>query len=206
MNKTAKEVVWYATVCALIFVARILDHMLQGLLTINPAVITQTIAYVCILVRPTFINALGTGAAFGIMSLLTSVIYPTDTTQYFVNPLVSVLPRIMVGAAMWSVYRLIRKIGKKAEIPAISVSCVIATIVNTFLVMTMLFVFMSRNEDLVYIAFLLRASVNFFLEVSIPAVITPAIALGVRKGLKSAYDDCYIKERDIKEKNIEENK
>ena len=67
MNRTAKEVVWYATVCALIFVARILDHMVTGFLPINAAIVTLTVAYVCILVRPTFINALATGAAFGLM-------------------------------------------------------------------------------------------------------------------------------------------
>ena len=191
MNRTAKEVVWYATVCALIFVARILDHMVTGFLPINAAIVTLTVAYVCILVRPTFINALATGAAFGLMSLITSVIYPGGFTQYFVNPLVSVLPRIAVGVAMWGVYRLIRMLGKWAEIPAMAVACPIGSCVNTFLVMTMIFLFMRATNDVTYsYVFGLVTLSNFLFELILPSVITPAVAFGVRRGLKSVYYDC----------------
>ena len=192
MNRTAKEVVWYATVCALIFVARILDHMVTGgFLHINAAIVTLTVAYVCILVRPTFINALATGAAFGLMSLITSVIYPGVFTQYFVNPLVSVLPRIAVGVAMWGVYRLIRMLGKWAEIPAMVISCAVGSCVNTFCVMTMIFFFMRATNDVTYsYVFGLVTLSNFLFELILPSVITPAVAFGVRRGLKSVYYDC----------------
>lgn len=207
MNRTTKEIVWYATVCALIFVARILDHVVTGFLPINAAIITLTVAYVCMLIRPTIVNALATGAAFGLMSLVTSVIYPGGFTQYFVNPIVSVLPRITVGAATWGVYRLIALIGKKAEVPAMVTACAVGSCVNTFLVMTAIFFFMSAVNDVTYgYVFGLVTVSNFLFELILPAVITPAIAFGVRKGLKRAYDDCYIKEKDVRENNVEENK
>lgn len=113
MNKTAKEIVWYATVAALVFAARMLDHLFTGWFSINAAIVTLAVVYICIFVRPTLLNAVLCGTVFGIMSLLTSLMFPGGFTQYFVNPLVSVLPRILVGVAVYFVYILIRKAGKK---------------------------------------------------------------------------------------------
>lgn len=197
MNKTAKEVVWYATVCALTFVARLLDHMVTGFLPINAAIVTLTVVYACILIRPTFVNAIATGTVFGIMSLVTSVMYPGGFTQYFVNPLVSVLPRMAVGVAMWAVYRLIKMLGKCAEIPATAVACAIGSCVNTFCVMTMIFFFMRATNDVTYAyVFGLVTLSNFLFELILPAVIVPGIAFGVRRGLCGVYGDCEDNKED----------
>lgn len=191
MNKTAKEVVWYATVCALTFVARLLDHMVIVFPHINAAIVTLTVVYVCILLRPTFVNALATGAVFGIMSLVTSVMYLGGFTQYFVNPLVSVLPRMAVGVSVWGVYRLIRMLGKWAEIPAMVISCAVGACVNTFCVMTMVFFFYRATNDVTYsYVFGLVTLSNFLFELILPAVIVPGIAFGVKRGLRGVYGDC----------------
>ena len=205
MNKTAKEVVWYATVCALTFVARLLDHMVSGFLPINAAIVTLTVVYVCILLRPTFVNALATGAVFGIMSLVTSVIYPGGFTQYFVNPLVSVLPRMAVGVSVWGVYRLIRMLGKWAEIPAMVISCAVGSCVNTFCVMTMIFFFMRATNDVTYsYVFGLVTLSNFLFELILPAVIVPGIAFGVKRGLRGVYGDCDADNKSDNQQNGEE--
>ncbi|MGN1093946.1 MAG: hypothetical protein ACI4SC_03100, partial [Candidatus Neoclostridium sp.] len=89
------------------------------------------------------------------------------------------------------VYRLVRLLGKKAEIPAMAVACPIGSCVNTFLVMTMIFFFMRLTEDVTYgYVFGLVTMTNFLFELILPAVITPVVAFGVRRGLKSVYDDC----------------
>ena len=92
---------------------------------------------------------------------------------------------------MWGVYRLIRMLGKWAEIPAMAVACPIGSCVNTFLVMTMIFLFMRATNDVTYsYVFGLVTLSNFLFELILPSVITPAVAFGVRRGLKSVYYDC----------------
>jgi len=48
MNKHAKNAAWYATVAALVFAARMLDHLFTGWFSINAAVVTLTAVYACI--------------------------------------------------------------------------------------------------------------------------------------------------------------
>lgn len=189
MNKHAKNAAWYATVAALVFAARMLDHLFTGWFSINAAVVTLTAVYACMFIRPTIINALSCGAIFGIMSLFTSVMFPGGFTQYFVNPLVSVVPRIAVGAAAFGVYALIRAAGKKFTVPAISAACVVGSAVNTFVVMTMIYFFMRLMQDVTYGSVLgLVIALNTLLEIVIPPVITPFIVKGVRRGMHMDED------------------
>lgn len=202
MNKTAKEVVWYATVAALVFVARMLDHVVTGWLSINAAIITLTVVYACIFIRPSWVNALLCGGVFGIMSLVTSVMFPGGFTQYFVNPLVSVVPRIAVGAAAYGIYLLIMRLGRKFIVPAIAVACIIGSLVNTVTVMTMIFFFMRLMQDVTYGYVLgLVITVNTLLEVIVPPVLAPAVALGVKKGLR--YGGKSGTENDVSEKETD---
>lgn len=188
MNKKIKAVVWYATVLALVFAARMLDHIVTGWFPINAALITLTVVYACIFIRPSWINALACGAIFGIMSLITSVMFPGAFTPYFVNPLVSILPRMIVGVAAYSVYALIMKAGKKFVVLAIAAACVVGSLVNTFTVMTMIFFFMRVANDVTYGYVLgLVMTLNTLFEVIIPPVLTPVVAIGVRKALH--YDE-----------------
>lgn len=192
MNNKAKEVVWYATVAALVFVARMLDHVVTGWLSINAAIITLTVVYACIFIKPSWLNAFLCGAVFGIMSLITSVMFPGGFTQYFVNPLVSVLPRVIVGAATYGVYLLIKRFGKKFTVPAIASACVIGSLVNTLTVMTMIYFFMQIMQDVTYGYVIgLVITVNTLLEVVIPPLLVPALSLGVKRGLRigASVDD-----------------
>ena len=184
MNKTAKEIVWYATVAALVFAARMLDHLFTGWFSINAAIVTLAVVYICIFVRPTLLNAVLCGTVFGIMSLLTSLMFPGGFTQYFVNPLVSVLPRILVGVAVYFVYILIRKAGKKFEVPAMAAACVIGSAVNTFTVMTMIYFFIRLMQDVTYGSVIgLVIALNTLMEIIIPPVITPFAVMGIRRGM-----------------------
>lgn len=189
MKNYTKTIVWYATVAALIFVARMLDHVMTGWLSINAAIITLSVVYACIFIRPSWINAVSCGFIFGIMSLITSVMFPGGFTPYFVNPLVSVLPRVIVGVAVYGIYVLIKKLfganGDKFEGVAIAVACIIGSLVNTATVMTMIFAFMRLEKDVTYGYVIgLVLTVNTLLEVLVPPAITPFTVYGVKRGLK----------------------
>ncbi len=215
-NNITHSVVWYATVAALLLIARVLDHVVTGWLPINAAIVTLTVAYACIFIRPTLKNGLICGFIFGLMSLLTTIMFGSVTTSWggfltsFLNPCISVLPRVAVGAAAAGVFILVR--GKSRSharyFAAVATACVAATIVNTSTVMGMITVFRNingagANYFLVVYGVL---GTNFLLEVLIPAVITPPVAWGVRRALKYDIEETapvYTDETATEEDDVE---
>ena len=74
------------------------------------------------------------GAIFGITSMIQAVIKPTrgPIDMLFVNPLVSVLPRLCIGLAAWLIFRLFR--GKLRPLAA-GAAGLVGSLVNTVLVL-----------------------------------------------------------------------
>ena len=57
------------------------------------------------------------GFIFGLFSLLQGAIAPTEPADtWFVNPLLSILPRLFIGPVAWLVYRLLQRAGKEAAL------------------------------------------------------------------------------------------
>lgn len=79
------------------------------------------------------------GFLFGASSLLNAALAPTGPTDaWFTNPLVSVLPRMLIGPIAWLVYRPVEKL----NVPfALVVAGVVGSLTNTVLVLGMLGVF-----------------------------------------------------------------
>ena len=53
------------------------------------------------------------GLIFGLTSLWNAMTQPTITSIFFLNPLVSILPRVLIGVVAYYVYQGIYKISKK---------------------------------------------------------------------------------------------
>jgi uncharacterized membrane protein len=83
------------------------------------------------------------GLIFGLYSLFQAAAAPTGPIDVaFVNPLVSVLPRLLIGPAAWLVYRALRGSGSAArEGTAVAVSGVVGSLANTVLVLSALSLF-----------------------------------------------------------------
>ena|GEM_PF-260618 len=73
-----------------------------------------------------------TGGIFGVFSWL------QDTTGLFANPVISVLPRLLIGLMAWLVYRSLEKVN--ADLAA-AVAGVVGTLTNTILVVGLLVIF-----------------------------------------------------------------
>ena len=56
------------------------------------------------------------GLIFGLFSIYQALTTPTPVSFVFLNPLVSVLPRILIGITSYYVYNILRKIGKNKTI------------------------------------------------------------------------------------------
>lgn len=187
-RKVTRTIVLYAVSFALIFVARLLDKAITGFLPINAAIITLTVAFSCALIEPDFINSVVVGAIFGVVSLLATAVM--GGTPDFLNPLVSVLPRVVVGVALfgsfYGVNRLILYFTNRptlSMVSAIVVACVIGALVNTVTVLGMINLLQMNGEWFAKVISTIIA-INGTLELTVPPVITPIIVMGVRRGLR----------------------
>jgi uncharacterized membrane protein len=77
------------------------------------------------------------GLIFGVFSIIQSITSPTPISFVFMNPIVSVLPRICIGIASYYVYYLIKKRKKSVSIP---IAAAIGSIINTVGVLGFIFV------------------------------------------------------------------
>lgn len=77
------------------------------------------------------------GLIFGLFSMYQAVVTPTPTSFLFLNPLVAVLPRVLIGIVTFYVYKAIPM---KKENIKIGFAAAIGSLINTFGVLTMIYV------------------------------------------------------------------
>lgn len=117
------------------------------------------------------------GLIFGVFSML------QDTTGLFANPVISVLPRILIGLTSWLTYRALA--ARSVDVAAAAAG-VVGTLTNTVLVVGGLVAF-----GLLPVAAVPTIVPQAIAEVVIAAVLTPLVARGVnlvRSGRTSAPD------------------
>lgn len=79
------------------------------------------------------------GLIFGLTSLMQAITNPTITSFAFINPLVSVLPRVIIGIASYYVYNGLIKVSKNITIAAL-ITGAIGSLTNTIGVLGMIYV------------------------------------------------------------------
>ncbi|MDC7222838.1 MAG: ECF transporter S component [Spirochaetales bacterium] len=83
------------------------------------------------------------GLIFGVSSLLKAARGTGILDPYFLNPLISVVPRIFIGVTAWAAYRGL----KRWEIPAVILAAAIGSLTNTILVVGSLGLFAQVNWE-----------------------------------------------------------
>ena len=136
-----RKLVLTAALSALIIVLGITK---LGLIPLGPAA-SITILHVPIILAACLIGlpyALFTGAVFGIMSLVQAAMSPSGVLDpLFVNPLVSVLPRMLVGLIAWALWVAFNKIPKLPKTVSAGITAFISTVCHTLLVIGSLYIF-----------------------------------------------------------------
>lgn len=155
-----------------------------------------------------------TGFVLGLSSLVCAFIFPNVMSPLFYNPLVSVLPRILIGIVSWTVFRYTnvaidkivdRKSKKKTystlteSIPlkrkgakrftfVSAFSAMTGVITNTAFVLAMMWLFFRNKvvgEMLINAEFFTALlSLNFVIEIAVCAVLVPPIVYAVKLVLK----------------------
>lgn len=120
--------------------------------TIKLPLVSITIAHVPAIITA-IVLGLGEGMAvafaLGLSSLVTAIVSPgTILDPFFVNPLVSILPRMFIAITTHYSYRGLQKLLKRrkaGEYFAIAVSVIIGNLTNTFGVYTMLYLVYAKQ-------------------------------------------------------------
>ena len=136
-----RKLVLTAALSALIIVLGITK---LGLIPLGPAA-SITILHVPIILAACLIGlpyALFTGAVFGIMSLVQAAMSPSGVLDpLFVNPLVSVLPRMLTGLIAWALWVAFNKIPKFPKTVSAGITAFLSTVCHTLLVIGSLYLF-----------------------------------------------------------------
>lgn len=89
------------------------------------------------------VPGLGVGLIFGITSLINTVMNPVN--PFFLNPMVSIVPRLLIPVVTWIVYRILNLIPKMPKILSGSVAAAFGTFANTFFVMGAIYILYGRE-------------------------------------------------------------
>ena len=78
------------------------------------------------------------GFIFGLTSFVRAITMPKPTSFIFMNPLISILPRIIMGIVSYYVYKVVFKAVKKSSVAG-AFSGLIGSLINTFGVLGMVY-------------------------------------------------------------------
>ncbi len=146
-------------------------------------------------------TALILGLTFGLISFASAFVFPSLNAPLFQNPLVSVLPRVLIGVVMYGVYWLselcFKKINSKRSKPlnAYATKCtstalgaIFGVLFNTFFVLLMILVlYYGKNvgdriiNKEVILGFI---TINFAVEIIVTPLLSAPIVFAVDKFLK----------------------
>jgi uncharacterized membrane protein len=126
------------------------------------------------------------GLIFGVFSIIQNLTTPTVLSFALINPLISVVPRMLIGITAYYCYKIV--LGKK-ETLKIGVGAAIGSLTNTFGVLTMIYVLYAaeyaqkKGIDVSMTAKVIYgiAVTNGIPEAIIAVIITIPVVLAVRK-------------------------
>ncbi|MGB7595913.1 MAG: ECF transporter S component [Erysipelotrichaceae bacterium] len=188
MNPNRKRIVEITTLglfIAIIFVMTFVPNI--GYIQVN--ILTITTIHIPVIIGSVFLGPLGglvLGLTWGVTSwlkVLTSVVSPLEKAL-FLNPLISIVPRVLVGLAVSYAYLALKKFIKKEPVRDIVVA-VIGPAANTILVLGAITLFAGgtafpQNETLTRIIATL-ISTNGIVEIVASVLLVPIILRRLRK-------------------------
>jgi uncharacterized membrane protein len=123
------------------------------------------------------------GGLFGLFSLIQGAIAPTGPADtWFVNPLISILPRLFIGPVAWLVHRGLERAN---QVLALTVAGIAGSLTNSVLVLSMI----GLMGLLPWPAIVPIAVSNGLPEAVVGAIITVAVVSawkGIRRGRQGA--------------------
>ncbi|EEI25155.1 ECF transporter S component [Lentilactobacillus hilgardii] len=137
------------------------------------------------------------GGVWGLITFIRAYIWPTSplATIVFVNPVVSVLPRVLIGVVAGVTYHALRKWIKRQAV-SVSIAAILGSLTNTIFVLGLIYLFYKAKAPQLYqinirelMPYLLGVvGTNGIPEAIFSGIVTPLIALPLQKVLKGRLD------------------
>ena len=125
------------------------------------------------------------GLVFGFLSLIQAAMSPSGALDpFFVNPLVSVLPRMLIAVIAWGLWKALNLIPHMPKTLAAAVTGFITTVAHTLLVLGSLYVFKAADVKAAlggmgYFALVGACGFNAILEALAATIICSAVFGGL---------------------------
>lgn len=162
----------------------------------TPFGISATIMHIPVIIGAIMLGTIDgaiLGGVWGVFCIIKAFAMPTSPTDYlFINPLISLLPRICVGIVAALLYKLLIRVDK-TKLFASAIAALAASLTNTILVLTMLY-FTSGEiyAEILGMAF----------EALLPAILTVVATAGILESVIAAIITAPI----VKALNVYRNK
>lgn len=182
-----KQMAYDAMFLAIIILMTFVPYL--GYIQIGP--ISFTLVHIPVLIGSALFGwkrGLLYGLFFGLGSLIKATTLPGTIDFLFVNPLVSVLPRLIFGLASGGLFSLLRHFQKLLNKGIIlSISSLLLTILHTFLVLSILWLIyrvelnVFLESEVKYIGFALGGLIGLgaIIEASVALVVVPSVVIPI---------------------------
>ena len=167
------------TILALFIAILIIQSFVPGLGYIPIGPLNATIIQVTVIVGGIFFGlkmGLTLGGVWGVLSLLRSVVTPNILTPVLMNPLISVLPRLLVGLVATYLFMQLNK--KMSLFISAAVAGAVGSILNTILFLGAIYLFAAETY-----ASALSIDLNLLLSTLIGIVGTNGIPEAIVSGI-----------------------
>lgn len=125
------------------------------------------------------------GCFFGVSSLIQSALYPSATAFIFVNPLFSIVPRILMGISVGAIAFSLKNITTNSMLKKL-ILCFATVTCNTLFVFLFVYflgpvIYPDQNEAIFSIFSWIILVTNYLPELLLTAFIYPPVALAVKR-------------------------
>ncbi|MDO4670980.1 MAG: ECF transporter S component [Aerococcus sp.] len=179
-----KHKIYVLTVLSLISAVLIIQTFVPWLGYLPLGFANVTIAHVTVIIGAVLLGVQGgaiLGGIWGVLALIRNLVQPNILSPIFYNPIVAILPRLLVGVIVGFLYQQLAK--RMGPLKAGAISGAIGALTNTVLVTIAVVLFakttyaqiMHIPESAVLIAFVAAVAFNAIFEVLVAAVLTPII-------------------------------
>jgi len=184
-NEVIKRIVFDAMFLAIIAIMTFVPYL--GYIQVG--LISFTLVHIPVLIGAAIFGwkrGLLYGTFFGVLSLLKALSYPGTIDYLFVNPLISVLPRILFGLGAGLLFALLKRMPQLYQKGLfLAAAAFISTLFHTFLVLSALWlvyrpeleIFLHTSVSWVGFALVGLVGVGALIEAGIAALSVPMIAL-----------------------------
>lgn len=189
MNTSTKtrNMVYYGMIMAIIIVMSAVPFL--GFIQVLPIAIT--LVHIPVIIGTILFGwkaGILFSLTFGLSSLLVAMTRGAATDLLFINPLISVLPRVIFGALIYPIYRLFERI-QASEVLSIGLTAFVSSFIHSVLVLTAIYIYLAVKAEGLEVdgVFQQVLAAVLTVNVTLEAIASTVIAIPLVKAIRSSF-------------------